>query len=408
MRRVAVTGMGGVCAFGQSWEEIRPQILAQHNAVCYMPSWEQFNGLHTKVAAPVLNFTTPAHYTRKQTRSMGRVGVMSVRATELALMQAGLLEEKELLRSGRMGVAYGSSAGSPDAIADFACLMKEHDTGDINATTYVRMMPHTTAVNVAIFFGLTGRIIPTSSACTSGSMAIGYAYEAIKHGYQDVMVAGGAEELDASDAAVFDVLFATTQCNDHPELTPRPFDKTRDGLVIGEGAATLILEEWEHAKARGATIYAEVVGFGTNCDATHITQPNSTTMQICMEQALASANLPPAAISYISAHGTATDRGDIAESQATARIFGPQVPISSLKSYFGHTLGACGSLEAWLGIEMMREGWFNATINLTEVDEQCGELDYIMGTPRKLEATYIQSNNFAFGGVNTSLIFKRV
>lgn len=405
MRRVVITGMGGICAFGQSWQEIKPRILQQRNAVCYMPEWEQYNGLHTKVAAPVPPFELPAHYTRKKLRSMGKVSVMSTRASELALEQAGLLGSPELT-SGRTGVAYGSSAGSPDAIADFACLMKDHDTGDITATTYVRMMPHTTAVNVAIFFGITGRIIPTSTACTSGSMAIGYAYEAIQHGYQDIMVAGGAEELTASDAAVFDVLFATTQQNEHPELTPRPFDKGRDGLVIGEGAASLVLEEYEHARARGAHILAEVVGFATNCDASHITQPNSITMQRCMELSLENAGLKARDIGYISAHGTATERGDIAESQATANIFGSQVPISSLKSYFGHTLGACGSLEAWLAIEMMNEGWFNATLNLTEPDPRCGELDYIMGQPRKVDCEFIQSNNFAFGGVNTSLIFR--
>lgn len=238
-------------------------------------------------------------------------------------------------------------------------------------------------------------------------MAIGYAYEAIKHGFQKVMLAGGSEELSPTDAVVFDVLFATTQQNDTPKLTPKPFDKDRDGLVIGEGGCTLVLEDLDHALKRGAPIYAEVVGFATNCDAAHITQPNAETMQICIEKSLASAGLAPQDIGYISAHGTATDRGDAAESQATFKVFGSNTPISSLKSYFGHTLGACGSLEAWLGIEMMNEGWFNPTVNLSCPDPQCGDLDYIMGRQRSIDTEYFQSNNFAFGGVNTSLIFRK-
>jgi len=286
-------------------------------------------------------------------------------------------------------------------------MLNEKSTKAITATTYVKMMPHTSAVNVGLFFGLKGRIIPTSSACTSGSQAIGYAYEAIKHGYQTVMVAGGAEELCPTESAVFDTLFATSLKNEAPKSTPSPYDKDRDGLVIGEGAGTLVLEEYEHAKARGAKIYAELIGFASNCDATHVTQPQQETMQLCMEMALKDANLNADEISYISAHGTATVRGDIAETNATANVVGNKTPISSLKSYFGHTLGACGAVEAWIGIEMMNNGWFNPTLNLNNIDPLCGDLDYITGNGRKIDCNYIMSNNFAFGGINTSLIFKR-
>jgi len=247
---------------------------------------------------------------------------------------------------------------------------------------------------------------PTSSACTSGSQAIGYAYEAIKHGYQTVMVAGGAEELCPTESAVFDTLFATSLKNDAPKTTPSPYDKDRDGLVIGEGAGTLVLEEYEHAVARGAKIYAEIIGFASNCDAAHVTQPQMETMQICMEMALQNANLHPKHIGYVSAHGTATDRGDVAESNATQNAVG-KVPISSLKSYFGHTLGACGAIEAWIAIEMMNSGWFNPTLNLNNLDPECGDLDYITGSGREMDIEYLMSNNFAFGGINTSIIFKR-
>ncbi len=406
MRRVVVTGMGGVTAFGENWQSVSAGLRAGQNAVRHMPEWQVYDGLNTLLGAPVDDFSLPDHYTRKRIRSMGRVSLMATRATELALAQAGLLDHP-VLTSGETGIAYGSSTGSTGPVSEFATMLTEKHTNNITGTTYVQMMPHTTAVNAGLFFGLRGRVIPTSSACTSGSQAIGYAWEAIRHGYQTVMVAGGAEELCPSEAAVFDTLFATSQRNDAPKTSPSPFDSQRDGLVIGEGAGTLILEELEHAQARGATIYAELVGFYTNCDAAHITQPQQETMQVCIEGALRSAGLRAEDIGYISAHGTATDRGDVAESQATAAIFGNQTPISSLKSYFGHTLGACGALEAWMSIEMMREGWFAPTINLQQPAEDCGELDYIMGEPRLIETDYIQSNNFAFGGINTSLIFRR-
>ncbi|MCQ9060906.1 beta-ketoacyl-ACP synthase [Vibrio alginolyticus] len=405
-RRVVVTGMSGVTAFGNDWQSVEPKLRDCQNATQYMPSYEQYDGLNTKLAAPILDFELPKHYKRKQVRGMGRVSKLATVATENALSQAGLIGNG-VLTNGQTGIAYGSSTGSTDAIGAFGVMLNEKTTKAITATTYVQMMPHTTAVNVGLFFGLKGRVIPTSSACTSGSQAIGYAYEAIKHGYQTVMVAGGAEELCPTESAVFDTLFATSLKNEDPKSTPRPYDSDRDGLVIGEGAGTLVLEEYEHAVARGAKIYAEIIGFASNCDAAHVTQPQMETMQICMEMALQNAGIPAEKIDYVSAHGTATDRGDIAESNATANALG-KVPISSLKSYFGHTLGACGAIEAWLGLEMMHTGWFNPTLNLKNLDEQCGDLDYIAGQGRELDVKYLMSNNFAFGGINTSIIFKKM
>lgn len=406
IKRVVVTGMAGVTAYGETWQAVAQGLASGHNAVRHMPEWRVYDGLHTQLGAPIDNFILPEHYTRKRIRSMGRVSLLSTRATELALLQAGLIDDP-ILTNGQTGIAYGSSTGSTGPVSEFATMLTEKHTNNITATTYVQMMPHTTAVNTGLFFGLRGRVIPTSSACTSGSQAIGYAWEAIRNGYQTIMVAGGAEELCPSEAAVFDTLFATSQRNSEPKITPAPFDTNRDGLVIGEGAGTLILEELEHALARGAHIYGEIIGFATNCDATHITQPQRETMQICMEQSLRIAKLNASDIGYISAHGTATDRGDVAESQATAAVFGNQVPISSMKSYFGHTLGACGALEAWMSLEMMRECSFAPTLNLLQPDEACGNLDYIMSTARTIDCEFIQSNNFAFGGINTSLILRR-
>ncbi|QIJ06307.1 beta-ketoacyl-ACP synthase [Shewanella chilikensis] len=405
-RRVVITGMGGISALGQDWDSVKARLQAGQNAVVRMDEWDRFDGLHTRLAAPVSDFSTPAHYSRKKIRSMGRVSLMATRASEMALEDAGLLHDP-LIASGAMGIAYGSSTGSTDPITAFGDMLKHGDMSGVTATSYIRMMAHTTAVNVGVFFGLKGRVLTTSSACTSGSQGIGYAYEAIKYGQQDLMLAGGGEELCPTEAVVFDTLFATSTRNDTPELTPRPFDRDRDGLVIGEGACTLVLEELEHAKARGARIYAEELGFGTNSDGLHVTQPNADTMEKAIRLALKDAKIAPQQIGYVNAHGTATDRGDAAESRATAAVFGEQMPISSLKSYTGHTLGACGALEAWWSIMMMRDGWFAPTINLENVAEDCAELDYIRAEGRALDTDLVMSNNFAFGGINTSLIFRR-
>jgi 3-oxoacyl-[acyl-carrier-protein] synthase II len=406
MKRVVITGMGGVTALGSDWQQIEQRLRAGQNAVRQMPEWDYIGALNTRIAAPIDDFSVPSHFSRKMIRSMGRVALLSVTATETALAQAGLLNSAEI-QNGSMGIAYGSSSGSVEPVKVFAAMLERGDMQNVTSTSYIHMMPHTAAVNIGLFFGLKGRVIPTSSACTSGSQGIGYAYEAIKYGRQKMMVAGGAEEMSAPASAVFDTLFATSTRNDTPALTPRPFDSERDGLVVGEGAATLVLEELEHAQARGATIYAEIVGFGCNADGTHITQPEMETMAVAMQQALDDAALPASSIGYVSAHGTATDRGDVAESHATEKVLGRQVPISSMKSYLGHTLGACGAIEAWWGIEMLRRQWFAPSINLVQPDPACAMLDYVTGAGRVLDIEYFMSNNFAFGGINTSLIFKK-
>ncbi len=406
MKRVVVTGMSVITALGDSWPDFKHKLQQGKNAVCFMPQWDKFSSMSTRLAAPVQHFSRPEHYSRKMVRSMGRVALMATRTTELALQDAGLLQHPAI-SDGRCGIAFGSSTGSTEPILAFGRMMDTGDMTGVTATSYIQMMAHTTAVNIGVFFGIKGRVYTTSSACTSGSQGIGYAYEAIKYGKQVLMVAGGAEELCATEAAVFDTLYATSTQNTTPELTPRPFDKARDGLVIGEGSGTLILEELEHALARGATIYAEVVGFGSNSDGVHVTQPTDTTMELAMRLALEDAAVGTAEIGYVNAHGTATDRGDIAETNATAKVFGPQLPISSLKSYLGHTLGACGAIESWASIMMLRDNWYAPTLNLTAVDPECAELDYIRDSGRVLHNQYVMSNNFAFGGINTSLIFKR-
>jgi len=406
MKRVVITGVGAISPLGHDWPTVRARLREECNVVQYIREWDEYEGLNTRLGTRAAPFELPVRYNRKVTRSMGRVAIMATLSAETALADAGLAGDP-LVTSGNMGISYGSSIGSPAAMGDFGNMISRKTTEGINANTYIRMMSHSAAVNMGVFLGVTGRIIPTSSACTAGSQGLGYGFEAIQSGRQVAMLAGGAEELDATDAAVFDTLFATSTSNDTPQLSPRPFDAERDGLVLGEGACTMVLEELEHARARGAKIHAEIIGFGTNSDGTHVTQPNPRTMAQAMRQALAGAGLPPEAIGYINAHGTATEHGDVAETQGTHEVFGGRTPISSLKSYMGHTLGACGALEAWMSVEMMRDGWFAPTLNLRNVDPRCGELDYVREGGRSLRTDIVMSNNFAFGGINTSLILRR-
>lgn len=403
-RRVVVTGVAGISPIGNDWPSVRRHLGTYRNGVSYIQDWDEIPDINTRLAARACKFEIPEPINASPI-SMGMGAKMALLTTEIALQDAGLLGSK-IIESGQLGVAFGACTGAPEAYMQIAEMLASKSTKSIDRWTFYKMISHTTPINIAAYFNATGRIMTTSSACTSSSQAIGYAYEFIKDGKQQVMIAGGSEELHPMQAAVFDTLFATSTKNSVPETSPAPFDVGRDGLVIGEGSCSLILEDYEHAVARGANIYAEVVGFATNSDGLHVTNPNPATMQKTMELALENAGLPASAIGYVNAHGTATDAGDRAESTATHAVFG-KVPVSSLKSYTGHTLGACGALEAWMTIEMMREGWFAPTLNLNNVDPLCGDLDYIVGRGREIQCEYVMSNNFAFGGINTSLIFKK-
>ena len=401
-KRVVITGVGLTSPIGDTFDEASQSLQTGRHGIRAMPEWDRIGDLRTKLAG-VSNLPLKGRYPRKKIRSMGRVSLLATYASEVAIADAGL--DPELVSSGRVGLAYGSTTGSSDAMEEFCgTLFTNYSLRGLSANSYLKMMSHTCAANLALFFGIRGRIIPTCSACTSGAQAIGYAYESVKYGLQEIMIAGGAEEIHFASAATFDLMFATSAgYNDRPDASPRPFEKARDGLVIGEGAGTVILESYERAVARGARIYAELLGYGTNCDGLHVTAPSEVGMAGAMELSLADAGLSPDVIDYVNAHGTATEIGDIAESQATRKIFGRAVPISSTKSYTGHTLGACGALEAIFSLAMMRDRFLAPTRNLDVIDPRCGELDYVRER-RDADPKIIMSNNFAFGGVNTSMI----
>ncbi len=243
MKRVVVTGVAGFSPIGNSWEDIQQRLKQMETGICYVEDWNKYEGLNTRLAGVITDFEMPAHFKRKTLRSMGRVAQLAVLSAERALEDAGL-RDAEVLTNGETGVSFGSSAGDSVAIGDFGNMLINHSCDGLNANSYIKMMAHTSPVNIGVYFGLKGRVITTSSACTSGSQGIGYAYEAIRYGHQTVMVSGGSEGLCATQAAVFDTLYATSVRNEEPEKTPRPFDRDRDGLVIGEGAVRLFLKSW--------------------------------------------------------------------------------------------------------------------------------------------------------------------
>ena len=403
--RVVVTGIGLNSPIGNSLAAVSESLRYGRDGIRTMPEWDDIGDLETRLGGVVTGLDLK--FPRKKVRTMGRVGLLSLHAAEQAIDDAGI--ERESLSSGRAGVSFGSTHGSSSALESFTVkLATTKSLRGLTPSTYIKFMSHTCAANLALFYGIRGRIITTCSACTSASQGIGYGYEAVKNGVQDVMICGGAEEMHFVHAGVFDLLYATsTRYNSEPERSPRPFDRDRDGLVVGEGACAFILENYERAKARGATIHAEVIGFGTSCDGAHITAPTVDGMASAMLLSLEDAQVSPDEIDYVNAHGTATEIGDICESKATQKVLGEDTAISSTKGFTGHTLGACGSIEAAFCVAMMRDGFLAPNLKLDEVDERCAKLDYVL-QPREAKPSIIMTNNFAFGGVNTSIILKRV
>jgi len=406
-RRVVVTGIGLASPLGNDLPTAVAALREGRHGIVTMPEWAEIQGLSTRLAGIAKDVPFNA-YPRKKTRSMGRVALLATYATERALMDAGL--DQDLRSIPDIGLAYGSTHGSSSAQEEFCrTLFARNGMRGIPSTSYLKFMSNTCVVNLAHFFGIQGRVISTCAACTSASNAIGYGFEAIRSGQLDIMLCGGAEEMHFTHAVVFDILYATSRhFNDRPGEGSRPFDADRDGLVVAEGAGTLVLEEEERARRRGAHIHGEVIGFGTSCDGQHVTQPSADGMAKAMKNALADARIAPDDVGYINAHATATDIGDIAESQATLQVFGDKVPISSTKGHTGHTLGACGALESAFCLAMMNEGFLAPTMNLDKPDPRCAPLRYLRNdTIDAPNLNIVMNNNFAFGGINTSLLFRR-
>ncbi|HHH29537.1 MAG TPA: beta-ketoacyl-ACP synthase [Polyangiaceae bacterium] len=406
-RRVVITGMGTANPLGHSVDETIAGIRAGRSGVRYMPEWDLVSDLQGRLGGNVDGLDLRKRYPRKKRRTMGRVALLATYASEEAVAQAGL--DEALLQSGRCGVAFGTTSGSSEAMEDFCGkLFTDHTMKGLDGTSYLKFMTHTAAANLAQYFQVRGRIIPVNSACTTSSQSIGYGFESVAAGLQDIMLCGGAEEQHYATAVTFDLLMATSvRFNRDPKNSPRPFDARRDGLVVGEGAATVVIEALDHALARGATPLAEVIGFGTTCDGRHMTANSRHGMRAAMQLALETAKVEADDIDYVCAHATATGLGDVEESHATYDLFQRPVPVASLKGHMGHTLAACGAIEVIACARMLQDGFLAKSANLEEVDPKCAPLGYVRELIES-QPSLVMTNNFAFGGVNTSLVLRSV
>jgi 3-oxoacyl-[acyl-carrier-protein] synthase II len=403
--RVVVTGVGLRSPIGHTLTALRDGLLAGRSGVRAMPGWESLDGLRTRVGAPCDGIDTN-DIPRKFARTMGRVAVLAALSVRDAVADAGL--PAEVVASPNCGVAYGSTVGSTASQEDFLRpILNDTSIRGLLASTYLQFMSHTCAANIALMFGCKGPVIASCTACTSGSQGVGIAYEQVRFGRVPICLGGGAEELHILHAGIFDIMRATSAgYADTPERTPRPFDRKRDGLVVGEGAACLVMEEYERARKRGANIYAEIIGYGQGCNGTHPTNSDPGGICIAINAALRDAKLAPSDIQHVNAHATGTDVGDAAEAVAIHRIFGAKVPVSALKGYLSHTLGASGAIESAATIVMMRDGFMAVSKNLDEPDPALPPIDHVLGSARQAPIRIAMNNNFAFGGINTSLVFR--
>lgn len=404
MKRVVVTGMGCVSPLGIGVDALMQGLAAGRNSVCRMDDWTHYKGLNSLVGAPAPLENEKA-IPRQQRRSMGRMSLFAAQAAKQAELDSGL--DAAAMESERCGCVTGSTMGSAGSINDtFETMLPDRDLSLLNSTKFFQCVSHTTAMNISQYIGIRGMVLSTAAACASGLQAVGTAADLIRSGRQDIVFCGGAEELHPTVTGSFDILYATsTGFNDAPQQTPRPFDRNRDGLVCGEGAGILVLEEYEHAKARGANIVGEVTGYYTCGSSTHVSQSDSESMIRCMRTALAEAQLNPEQIDYISAHATATLHGDEKEVEAIQTVFGSQTPVSSLKGNLAHTLGASGAIELIASLKMMEQGVLYPTHNLTEIDPACAGVEHITEIHETPVNAFLK-NSFAFGGINAALVCK--
>jgi 3-oxoacyl-[acyl-carrier-protein] synthase II len=405
LKRVVITGIGVVSPLGPDVAALLAGIEAGRSAVRYMEGWDAYTGMRSLVGAPA-ELRDEKKIPRQARRSMGRMSIFAAQAAEQAALDANIIPAE--LPSHRAGCVIGSTMGSAKSLNDtFELMLPKKDISQLNSTMFFQCMSHTAAVNVAQFLGLNGYTLCTAAACASGLQAIGAAYDLIRMGRQDVVFCGGAEELHPTVTGSFDVLFATSSnFNSTPQRTPRPFDRDRDGLVCGEGSGIVVLEDRDRAIKRKARIYAELTGYATNSNGLHMSQPSKTAMIGCMEQALTEAGIAAQDVDYINAHATGTIQGDREEAAAVRELFGDRVPLSSLKGYLGHTLGASGAIELIATLKMMEQGTIAPTLNLEHVDPECGGVQHVLKPERK-DLKVVLKNCFAFGGINATLICRK-
>ena len=405
MRRVAITGLGSVCGLGPDVPTLVEGIGKGASAVRYMTEWEELDGLRCFAGAPAELGDIKA-IPRKARRAMGRMSFFCVQAAEEALADSELPRDE--VTSGRFGCVVGSTTGSAETLFEvYGTLRAENTIGNLAATKIFQCFSHTAVMNLSQYLGTSGCVVGPSAACASGVQAIGTGFDLIRTGRQDVVLCGGTDGLHSTVTGSFDILFATsTNYNDAPTSTPRPFDRDRDGLVCGEGSGILVLESYEHALRRKARIYAEIVAYHTCGSGAHLTQSKKDAMVHCMTTALGEADLQADDVDYVNAHATATLQGDAEEAQAIRLVFGDSVPVSSLKGHLGHTLGASGSIELIASLAMMERSLIYPTRNLDNIAADCEGIDHVT-SPRATEIEVLVKNCFAFGGINASLVCRK-
>ena len=406
IKRVVITGMGSVSPFGNDVKALMDGIEHGRSAVRLMEGWDKYKGLRSHVAAPA-EIQDERKIPRNKRRFMGRMSIFSAQAAEQALADAGISTAD--IPQLKIGCAIGSTMGSAKSINDaFEIMLPEKDISQLNSSMFFQCMSHTAAANVAQYLELEGYIMATSAACASSLHAIGAGYDLVRLGRQDIMLCGGAEEVHPTVTGSFDVLMATSAgFNNDPSKTPRPFDRDRDGLVCGEGSGVIVLEDYERAVSRNAMIYAEIIGYSTNGNGSHVSQSNKDSMVKCMQQALSDAGITKHEVDYINAHATATLQGDKEEAEAIKEVFGSSVPVSSLKGYIGHTLGASGAIELIASLQMMQKGVIYPTLNLENISPECMGIDHVMSPVTKKIDTILK-NCFAFGGINAALVCRKL
>ncbi|MEM7645965.1 MAG: beta-ketoacyl synthase N-terminal-like domain-containing protein [Pseudomonadota bacterium] len=408
-QRVFVSGIGMISSLGNKLEEAFGRLIEGQSGVQAMPDWEKYNGLHSHLMAPAHAYDI-AHVHRKKRRTMSPMSEMATIASRDALVQAGFDNGNlwEGLDPQRSLIIMGSTTGSPKTLEDhFEKLFERGGPEGQTSTAFFKIMNHSVASNVALALDYKGALLSTGSACSTSSQAMIQAWEMIQSGLYDFALVGGADEAFYTSAAIFDtVQAASTNYNKAPDQSPRPFDNARDGLVISEGAGIMILESESHLEKRGGRPIAEFLGGAYFCDGEHMSHPLQSSMAKTMRWALERTNLSPESVDYVNAHATSTVIGDRQEAKAIAEVFGNQTPVSSLKGHFGHSLAACGAIEAACCIEMMNSGLLIPNRNLTNVDPECTGINAII---KNTEGSFqtIMSNNFAFGGMNTSFLLKR-
>ena len=408
-RRVVITAESSITPIGRTRTDILDNLI---NGVSGVKNLAEDSFLSKDVHSRVfgrIDYPIEYDFARQYRKTMGPVGYYACQVVKEVLEKSGL--DPDFITSGKLGVAFGSTHGSPTVQRNVYNIFLQGTDKDflkINAADYLKSMVHTTAVNITKMFGITGRVISSCTACTTSSQSIGYGYEAIKFGMQDAMVCGAADEYDTMTVAVFDNLLASsTAFNDTPQLTPRPFDKKRDGLVVGEGAGALLLEEYEFAKKRGAEILAEIIGFACSNNGGDLIMPSVDGVTRTIKLGLANAGISADEVEFVSSHATGTTIGDIVEAQSIKRVYGESPYVTGLKSYIGHIMGTCGVVEMIFTLYMMEKGIIVPTLNLDEIDERCGGIRHTRSLiEEKINIAAVQ--NFAFGGVNTCLLIKRV